>query len=61
MVDNPQRVLRQLGYDEGVVPTNDDISYNSALGIENRFVTEGRKEVLMALRGYFVQDWKTRV
>lgn len=38
---NPQRLLRQLVYDQGVVRRTDNIPHSSALYAQNKFVDKG--------------------
>lgn len=54
---NPQRVLRQLGYDRGTVRANGDVSHLNALVAENKFVGEGGMEILNGADRHFARGW----
>lgn len=53
LVYNPQKVLRQLGDNQGVVRSVGDMSYSSALVAENKFVSKSRVEFLLRAHWLF--------
>lgn len=43
---NRQRIMRQLGYNQGAVIISDRMAYSSALNVGARFIVQSRDEVL---------------
>lgn len=54
MVYNPQRLLRQMGYNHAVVLISRELATSSALVAEARFV-EGRYQILTGRERMFCQ------
>lgn len=54
---NPQRVLRQLGYEQGTIGISGDATCSSALNTKNMSVGEGRHQILMEAERYSARGW----
>lgn len=50
---NPQRVMRQFGYDQGTIIITEQLATSSDLLAESIFVSQGKHQILAGMESFF--------